>query len=266
MTIALRYFIDRRRWNIWWVVGGFAMVFFTVAFYPSIKDQTTFDEIFKDAPEGIKALVGAQGDISLSSPAGYLHSQLFAQLFPIALIVFGTSVGARAIAGAEDDGTLELMLSNPVTRVRVAVERYLSGVVMIVGFSAVTTAMMMALAPPFELATEGVTVMDIGLAGLAATCFGVLFVSIAFAMGAAFGGRSRALAVSAVIGVGGFILFGLVSANVITPARFLTPWWWLLSRNLVAEGLPPESIYLPLGISALLAATGIWRFQLRDLR
>jgi ABC-2 type transport system permease protein len=266
MIIALRYFIDRRRWNTWWVVGSVAMIFLTVAFYPSIKDQTTFDEIFRDAPEGVRALLGAAGDISLNSPAGYLHSQLFAQLIPIALVIFGTAVGARAIAGAEDDGTLELMLSNPVTRLRVAVERYASGVAMVVGLGFISTVALIALASPFELLAEGVSVLDIAGAGVAVTCFGILHASIAFAVGAVGGGRSRAFAVAAVIAVAGFIVFGLVSGGVITPARYVTPWWWYISRNLLAQGLPPESVYMPIGISAALAVIGIWRFRLRDLR
>ncbi len=266
MIIALRFFVDRRRWNIWWVVGAVAMIFLTVAFYPSIKDQTTFDEIFKDAPEGVRALLGAAGDISLNSPAGYLHSQLFAQLIPIAFVIFATAVGARAIAGAEDDGTLELMLANPATRLRVAVERYLSGVVMVVGLGVVTTVALIALASPFELLAEGVSALDIASAGLAVTCFAILHASIAFAVGAAGGGRSRAFAIAAVVVVAGFIVFGLVSAGVIKPARYFTPWWWYLSRNLLAQGLPPESVYVPIGLSALLAALGVWRFRLRDLR
>ncbi len=266
MIVALRFFIDRRRWNIWWVVGGIAFMFLTVAFYPSIKDQSGFDDLYKDLPEGVKALVGAQGGISLQSPAGYLQSNMFAQLFPIALLIFGISGGARAIAGAEDDGTLELMLSNPVTRTRVAVERYLSSVAMVVGFGAILTAVLIALAAPFELLTEGVTATDILSAGLAATCFGILHASLAFVVGAASGGRSRALAASAAVAVGGFIVFGIVSGGVIEGARFITPWWWYMSRNVVANGLPPEAVYLPLGISALLAILGVWRFSLRDLR
>ncbi len=266
MIIALRFFIDRRRWNIWWVVGGIAFIFLTVSFYPAIKDQSAFNDFYKDLPEGAKALIGAAGGIELTSPAGYLQSNFFAQLFPIALLIFGIAGGARAIAGAEDDGTLELMLSNPVTRLRVAVERYLSAVGMTFGLGLILTAALVALSSPFDLLTDGVSAVDVIGAGLAATCFGIFHLSLAFVVGAVGGGRSRAFALSAAVGVGGFILFGIVSGGAIEPARFVTPWWWYLSRNLLAQGLPPESIYLPIGLSAALATIGVWRFRLRDLR
>ena len=54
-------------------------------------------------------------------------------MLPLLLLVFAIGLGARAIAGSEQEGTLELLLSNPVTRRTVVAERYLAMVGMIAG-------------------------------------------------------------------------------------------------------------------------------------
>lgn len=265
MTVAVRYFLDRRRSSVWWVLGIAAFLLLSVAFYPAFKEQTSFEDLFKDLPEGAQALFGAGGEISLTSPAGYLHSQIFTQVFPLALLIFGIGLGARAIAGTEGDGTLELLLSNPVTRTRVATERFLSTLVMVVALGAIMSILLLAFSAPFEL-LEGVSIPKLFAACAAATSLAVLHASIAFAVGAAVGGRARALSAAAAIAVAGYVLFGIVSSNVIHGARFVTPWWWYLSRNIVAEGFPIESVLVPMGLSAVFAFLGVWRFALRDLR
>jgi ABC-2 type transport system permease protein len=263
VTVALRFIRDRRRTILYWILGIGVFVFFTIAFYPAIKDQPTFDDAFKDASPSVKELIGAaQG---LTTPVGYLHSQFFSSMLPILLLVFGIGVGARAIAGAEDDGTLELLLANPVTRRRVAVERYLSAIAQVVIVGVVAGALIVGLSGPFGL-LESVSKPALVGACLAVTCLGILYASLAFAWGAARGGRGSSLAISASFAVGGFVIYGLVRAGVVPFLRFFTPWWWYLSRNIVAFGLQPEAVLVPLALSAVLAFVGVWGFERRDLQ
>ena len=264
MTITARFLRDRRRWLSWWSVGVVGFVFMTVSFYPAIKDQPTFDDLFKNLPEGAKALVGATG-LSLTSPAGYLHSQLFTSLLPIALLIFAIGTGARAIGGTEDDGTLEMLLANPVSRTRVVIERFLSVMALTVVLGAVATASVLALSAPFQL-LEGISIPKLLAACAAALCLAILHGSLAFALGCALGGRGLAIAIASAVAVGGYVLFGLISAGVIESARFFVPWHWYLSRNIIAEGPGIESLLAPIGLAVALAALGIWRFGPRDLR
>lgn len=265
MTVFWRYIRDRRRWLVGFGLGVLGGILISVAFYPSLKDQPSFDDYIESLPDWAKALVGSQGDLGLTSPAGYLHSQVFTQVLPILLLIFGISLGARAIGGSEDDGSLELMLANPITRSRVALERFASALAMMFAMGAWSTVLLLALSPPFGL-LEGVSIPNLIGACLAATCLGAVHTAIAFSAGAALGGRGHAISIASVVGVGGYLLFGFVSANVLTFLRFLTPWWWYSSRNVVGLGLPPEAVVVPVIVSAVVAALGVWRFARRDLR
>lgn len=264
MTVALRFLRDRQRSLGWWAVGMIGIVLTSVTFYPSLRDQPSFDDLFENLPEGVQALVGS-GGLSIRSPAGYLHSRVFSTLVPITLLIFAIALGARAIAGSEDDGTLELMLANPIRRVRVALERFAAVAGSILILTLVTGSALVALSPPFGL-LDGLSVGGLIAACFASMCLALLHASIAFAVGCVWGGRARALAAASAVAVGGYIAHGLVSSGVIRGVRFLTPWYWYLNRNTLAQGLGPEAVLLPLGLSVLLVAIGVWRFGLRDLR
>ena len=64
------------------------------------------------------------GIIDYTSPAGYFSTELFSFMVPLLLLVFGIGFGANAIAGDEEKGTLGFLLTNPVPRWRVVVDKF----------------------------------------------------------------------------------------------------------------------------------------------
>lgn len=264
MIVALRFLRDRRRWLASWCVAMVALVFVNVAFYPSFKEQPTFDDLFAELPDGVQSLFGI-GELPLTAPAGYLHSQVFTTMVPVALLIFSIALGARAVGGSEDDGTLELLLANPISRMRVASERFAAMVGLVFALGAVSAALVFALSAPFEL-LEGISAFHLLAACAAATALGLVHAAIAFATGAALGGRSRAISVAAAVAVGGYVLFGFTDSAAARPTRFANPWYWYLNRNIVAFGPGAEAVLVPLGVAVALGALGIWRLGARDLR
>jgi ABC-2 type transport system permease protein len=266
VILAARLIRDRRRSLLWWSAGIVGLVLFTVALYPSLKGEESFNEVIEQMPEALRAMFGLDTAIPLTSPPGYLQGRLFGSMLPLLLIVFGIGLGARAIAGSEQDGTLELLLANPVTRGTVVVERYLAMVAMIAGLTAVFALSLLALAAPFG-ALEGVPLT--GLAGAVAGVFGIalLHATLAFGVGAATGRRALALSSATVVAVAGYLLQGLIGlSDIIRPLRFISPWHWYLGRNMLAQGVAPDAIIVPLVLSAVIFVAGAGAFLRRDLR
>jgi len=266
VIVAARLLRDRRRSIGWWAVGIMVMVLLVVSIYPSVRGQPSLDQVVEDLPASVKALVGYQAEVPLSSPPGYLHGRLFASLAPVVMLVFAIGAGAQAIGGAEEAGTLEQLLANPVTRTRVLLERYAAVVVMLAGLVALFTVALVASAAMVD-ALDGVRI-----SGLLGACAGVLglallFGTLAFAVGAATGRRGTAIAVASAAAIGGYLLQTLLAvADVLQPIRHLTPWHWYLDRNMLAAGAAPAAIVLPLVLSAAFLALGWMRFVRRDLR
>jgi ABC-2 type transport system permease protein len=266
MTVFLRFARDRRRSNLWWLLGTLALVLFTVLLFPSIHGQANYDDLTKDLPESLKTLFGIDNAVPISSAPGYFNVRLFSSLWPFVLLVYAISVFSSAIGGSEEDGTLEFILANPVTRRRVLFERYASSAALLAGIAVVFSLALVATLPLVD-GLDHVSIAGLIAACIAAPSFALLHGSIAFAAGSATGRRAPALAASAGVAVAGYLAYGVLAATSI-PSGFLyvTPWYWYLHENMLATGANVLPIALPLALSAVALLVGAFAFERRDLR
>jgi beta-exotoxin I transport system permease protein len=266
MTITVRLLRDRARGFLGWSVGVVALVLLTVAFYPSIKDQgQALNDLLNHLPDAFKSAFNYDARIPLTSPAGYLNARLFSILAPVLTLIFAIGLGAQAIGGLEEAQRMEPLLANPVTRTRVALERYGAGVVLLTGLVTVLTVAIVALSAPFGV-LEGIQLWGLVGACMAVACLALLFGSVAYAVGAATGRRGPAIATATAIAVTGYLIQSLQPlTHLLDPARFVNPWHWYSERNMLAYGVTLEAIVAPLGISAVLVLLGVLVFRRRDL-
>jgi ABC-2 type transport system permease protein len=113
-------------WGLW--MG--AVLALTVGLFPSISDL--YGDMLSDLPDTWAGLIG-EGD--LGTLAGYLSVEFFSYA-PVALAVFAILAGGGLIVGEEVAGTMDLLLSQPVTRLRVALVKlsaFTVSLVLIVG-------------------------------------------------------------------------------------------------------------------------------------
>ena len=266
MIVARQMLADRRRGLAWWTVGIVALVAFTVVLFPTIRDNADFDRLTRDLPTAMRDLLSFDDAVPLTSAPGYLQGRLFGSLLVVLFVVFAIGTGARGVAGSEEDGTLELLLMNPVQRRTVVIERYLGFLVLVAVLTLVTFVAVTALSAPFG-ALDGVSI-----GGLAGACAGVgllafLHGTIAFTVGAATGRRSVALAVATVIAVAGYLVQGLAGvASALDPVQPLSPWHWYLDENMLAHGIDARAVLLPAIAAPAVFAPAVALFSRRDLR
>jgi hypothetical protein len=151
----------------------------------------------------VQALLGLSGGNLLTSPAGYLDSQFFANILPVMLLVFAIGLAAWTVAGDEAAGSLELLLANPVSRLRVALARFTALVCLIAALAAVCVLALATLAPSTGL-DHGLSVARIAAAATAAALLALTFAAVAFAVGAATGNRPAAAGAAAASAVGAY--------------------------------------------------------------
>ena len=76
-----------------------------------------------DYPDAFKAFFGLGDNVDYTSAIGYLNGELFSFMVPLLLLIAAIGAGARATAGEEERGTLELLLANPISRRRLVLDK-----------------------------------------------------------------------------------------------------------------------------------------------
>jgi ABC-2 type transport system permease protein len=234
--------------------------------YPTVRDNSELDKTFANLPNGVEALLGLSGGNLLSSPTGYLDSQFFSNILPIMLLVFAVGPAAWSVAGDEAAGSLELLLANPVGRVRVALARFGALVILLTGLTAVCVGALIVLAPAAGL-NKGLPAGHVAAGAIASALLALTFAAVAFAVGAATGSRPAALSAAAALAVTGYVLEGLAQQiHALHPVGAVNPWHWLLANDPLGHGLTWRTWIPPLIATVVLAVAGLPRFASRDIR
>ncbi len=106
------------------------------------------DKYFETLPEALRNAIGTG---SISSPVGYLRSEIFSTMGPLLLLILAIGAGARATAGEEEGKTLDLLLANPVTRRTVVLQKFWAMVGSTAGVGLVLVVAIAVFGPAFGL-------------------------------------------------------------------------------------------------------------------
>lgn len=247
----------------WWSVGIVSLVSLQVAVYPSIRGNPAMKRLTEDYPEALKAFVAFGGGFDYTTPAGYLGSELFSFVLPLLLMIAAIGAGARAVAGDEEAGTLELVLANPVSRTRLVLDRFAALVaeVAIIGV-VLWTALVVACAS----ASMHIRAGRLAAAVVDAALLAVLYGAVALLGGAATGRRAVAIAAAVAAGVAGYIVNALAAlVEGLEPAQKASPFYHYAAGDPLRQGLSPGHTALLLTAAAVVAAAAPYAFSRRDV-
>ncbi|HEY5578202.1 MAG TPA: ABC transporter permease subunit, partial [Acidimicrobiia bacterium] len=222
-----------RRKSLWAWLGGLAVLSgIVMAFYPAIAsgaEQDAFQALLDAIPEELLALFGITEPESLLTAAGFISSRVYSSIGLLLMIAFAVGMGRSALAGEEERGTADLLVSMPVSRRRIVTERFL-GMVTLVGFLSVWLTVVVAAGNQIfvlDLDGEAVVAANLGM-GL----IGLVFGSLALAVGAVSGRPGVTAAVAGGAAAATFFLNGLAAAiDPLAPLRPLSPFYWYLGES-----------------------------------
>jgi ABC-2 type transport system permease protein len=251
---------EQRRALVWWAIGLVAACLVTTAFYPSIRENAaSFERLLDSLPEGLRKAFGED----FASPAGYLQARLFSIFAPVLFLIFAIGAGSRAIAGEEEHKTLDLLLSTPVPRRRVLLDKAFAMLAATVGLGVVLALAIVASGPPFVLSVSATHV-----AAAVADCvlLALAFGAIALAVGAGTGRRSVAIGLSAGLAAASYLIDVLaLSVDGLGWLQHLSPFFYYRSPDPIAHGLDPADAAILAVISLVATGIAVVAFERRDL-
>jgi ABC-2 type transport system permease protein len=252
---------DQRRSLIGWSIAVAGVVSMYTAFYPSIKQSAADLQSYIDAlPEAIRNIVGAE---SYATPVGYLEGEFFNTMGPVIMLIFAIGAGARSVAGEEEAGTLDLLLSTPVGRRQVLSTKALTIVGTTAVLGVVAAATIVLVGPVFDLT---VPVADVIVACLMLALLGLAFGGVAFAVGASTGRRTAGNVVAGGLAIVAFIVNAVGPAvDWLRPFRPLSPFRWYQDPSALTSGLQLRNVLVLTGIAVVSYAVAWVTFDRRDL-
>lgn len=249
------------RWSLLgWTIAVPAVAAMYAAFWPSMRNP----EMMRALEAYPESVLEALNYNDVTSAAGYLSGAVYGLLVSVLMAVFAIGAGTRAVAGDEEAGTLDLVLAYPVSRTRLALQRFAA---LAVGIAIICTALwliMVALRGPAQL--EGISVGELAAVTLQLGLFAAVFGALAFAIGAATGRKALTLGASAGVAVLGYLANGVLpQVDGLEWVRNLSPWHWYLGGDPLVNGVQPRGVGLLLATTALLVAVGTRAFTRRDV-
>lgn len=263
MKPIIKWTLWQRRWSILgWSFGTFALIFINMVFYPSFKDQAAeLQKSFSNLPDAAVQLIG--GSTDFFSAVGFLNSQIYFLMLPMILTVLAIALGSSLIGREEDDGTLESLLANPISRSSLLGAKATVGftILAVVTFIGLLTTVILA-----KMVDLVVPLSNILLATLA--CFGLVLVigTIAYFIASTGRGRAFSISIPAFLALGGYIISSLAGTVdwLKVPSKFL-PFHYYQSEAILNGNTNWSFIAVLFGVSLVFIALSFVAFRRRDL-
>lgn len=246
------------RWQVFWYGAGLAsLAAVVIVIYPSYRAQLQNFEL----PEAFKAFFGGVGEYG--SPQGFVSAEFFSSWIPALLAIFAIMQGTSALAGEEANGTMELLLAQPVSRRRLVLEK-LAAFVVSTGAILGLTCIGWVLSIPF-------VDIDLSLGRTLLATFNLAPIVLAFGAlsawaGAAFPDRRLATGFVAMIAVVSYVVDALAQlVDILSPLRWTSAFHYYAGTTVIRDGLDWPKMAVLLGAFFLFSALTLKAFERRDI-
>lgn len=225
--------------------------------------DTTLLKYADELPAELWAFVGSAGS-GMSTPEGFYEVETFGMMVPIAVMVVTIVVGSRGLAGEEANRTMGLLLTNPIKRRTVVLEKTYAMVALAfaVGFAVWAGVWLGSI-----LGGLGISPVNIAAASLLGTLVGLVFGGIALVLSAATG-RMRIATFGAIgIALVAYLVNSIAILNdTIDSLAVLTPFNYYLTNQPLSNGMEWGNAAVLLVAFLVLVVVAVMLFDRRDLR
>lgn len=252
---------DLRRPIVWWSLGLFLYAFVIVLIYPSFQDIPELNEILGEEGSLIRAFTGNVDDFA--SPEGFLTAEMLSFTFPLLFIVFNLWLGTSWLAGEERRGSLEVLLSHPVRRTTMLLQKFAA---IVSGTAALAVVVFVATFAGIVIVDMDISLFNVFQAYISLSLLGVTFGALALFIGAWTGRPSATVGVGGAVGIVGYVAntFGPIVSGL-EWTQYLSPIYYFIGGNPMVNGLNLAHSGVLVGACVALVAVASYLFERRDL-
>lgn len=188
-TIFFRTIKDRKLTILIYCLAVIGFLWMYISLFPSISQS--FDQLkgyLNTFPKGFMDAFGIDAE-SFTTFEGFIGSEQFTFIWPIMLVLLTISFSAGAIAGEIEKNTVELLLSQPISRLKIFTAKYLAGTFALATFVFISIAAIYPLAAAYDITFKSGNFIRFGVLGFA---FGFAIYSLSMFFSTIFSEKGRA--------------------------------------------------------------------------
>ncbi len=255
-ALVLTHLSDRRRSLLAWGVPLGLWSAFIVLIFPSVEGALS--KAIKNYPPALKEAFGIG---ELTNVEQYLHAEMLSLIVPLALGYLAVRAVSSGLSGAAESGRLDVLLSAPVSRSRLAAASFVA--------TAVELAIVLVLTVLFTGLGSLVSGADLSFGAALAGYANVWPLALMFA---GFGviATGFSLRTSVVTGAVAGVLVSMYVIDLIgrldpdlSGIRYVSVFRYY--GNAIEDGIEPLAFFAVTVVAIVLAAFGAWLFERRDL-
>ena len=260
-------FHDSRRSMLWLAFGLGLYALFIMTFYPTLlKQSADMDKLIRSYPKELVGMFysGNIEDFSVADPGSYVYTEflLWEELILGAIVI---AHAFNAVTNAERDGTLDVMLSLPVSRRRYLLARVLNTALIVLVVLVSSWAILAAstyIWPQFDVPIGRLAL------GIVGTFLPVMVVaSFAYALATFLPSSARyAGPIAYLFLMGSYLLYsfslGFDQLKAITPVFFFH---YFNGGDVIKHGVTLSNALLLLAVTLVYIGLAWWRIDKKEL-
>lgn len=266
MSLVLLRATLRRNWRptLYWSLGLALLGLYVIAVIPDQQALDNYVNLVASMPKPLLDAMGAGDTLLLRTPEGFIQYG-FATWAQLMLAVYGLLAGLNLCANEEEAGILDVLLSLPLSRRRLLLERFIA--------FALLTLLIALLSALGLVLGSGATEFALAPAALFATALNLvpgtlLVMAFTALLAAALRRHMVATGIAVFFVIGSYFLdfiAGAISEGPLNQLGQLSFYRWSSAGIAPGSFLPLENLALLAGVTLLLLLLALWFFERRDI-
>ncbi len=241
-----------------WFAGLFLTTVVIMLLFPTLRD--TLGEALNEVPESMKGILGNAQTYQRIN--GFIDIQVLAQMV-FMTIVYGIILFTGVIAGDENEGTLQTLLANPVSRTKVYFEK-LAGASLLL--SIVNSSIFFGTLVGALIVSESVDIVRLAQACIMLFVVTMVFSLIGFCIGAVTGKRGLAGALAGTLAFVSYLISNLApTVDALKTVNKFSPYEYFNKPSILDNGVQMGDVLILVSISVVFIVIGYTVFTKRDI-
>lgn len=257
----------RRNWRamVYWGIGLAVYGLYAMVMMPNVDALEQYTKVMETMPPALLQAFGLTDDMAfMATPDGFLSFAFFIYAL-IMLTVYAVAAGLNVTANEEDQGIMDIVLSLPLPRWRIIIEKFAAYTLLIIGISLITLAgLWMGVrtsALEFNLDHVVASVINMIPSTLLVLAFTICTAAFVPSKGKATAIAAGFVAASYFLNVIG----GAAGDSIAGAVNRLSFFFYYDNNGVMLHGLAAANVIGLMAVTAAFVTAGVWAFQRRDV-